>query len=921
MIKKLLFFCLVILCAAPVLSQNVSYFNGNKIEKGKIIFKYKPSSTLKSAMVPELDKAKQQATLYLLQIGATTPVQKFPKTVNQNNSENAVDISTIYECSYTGDIPFEEVLATLNGMKCIEYAEPSYLGELLYTPDDTEYTNGNLWHLNVCKIVDAWDVEEGDSTVVIGIVDGGNDIIQTDLINKFAYNKKDPIDGFDNDGDGFVDNYRGWDVANNDQDPTNTSATEHGTYVAGIACAQVNNAFGTAGTGNKASFLPVKVCLDGSSSIINGYDGIVYAANHGCKVINCSWGDIAGSSYGQDVVNYVTYNCNALIVAAAGNSASPIMYYPASYKTVLSVGGTIYGDYIWADSPTKGTHYNYFVDICAPAKGFYSIANNDKTIAMSGGGTSFATPIVSGVAALVRSKYPEYSAIQVGELLRVTSDNLYSINPDLIYKNKLGNGRVNAQKALTNKTLPSIRITDLKAENKSGQPQVNIEDTIALYVTFKNYLNDAKNLIINATSETNYLTPHKGVFSFSELGMGEDTTCTFLFVVQEELPKDFTNYFQFTYTGDNAYWSYEYYPATLNISYYDFELGDIKSTATGDGSIGIYRTDFDQYGFKYKDNANCIFQAGLVVAENPSTIYSRTKWKGSFQSTTAPTNNETDSADLMIYSQFEVENISIDQYIYGHEDTAALIYEYRYNNLRDSTIHNLFCGAFFDWDILNSSYNKIWYVDSLQLSVASSVEDRTYFVGIMPLDSTPFNVYAFDVYSDVIVYNDGFSTNELWHALNNSQHTIGTNFLYGKEVAEFVYSSIDSIPSLDTCVLRYAIIAADTPSDLYELAYQLKQKYNPNIDTTGGGDVAIQTIDTLSAKLCNANNEYWLEYPLSESNIAIKVFDAQGRTLESVVIAPENQTRVYSFKKYQKGLYICTFSTNGKSETFKFGVK
>ncbi len=922
MIKKLLFFFVLVLCSTTLFSQSISYFNGNKIETGKIIFKYKSLPTLKSATTTEFEPNDQQANLYLAQIGATTPQQKFPKSITPKNCENCVDISQIYECSYTGDIPFEKVLATLNHMNTIEYAEPSYIGELLYTPNDPEYTNGNLWHLNVCKVLDAWDIEQGDSTVVIGIIDAGNDIIQTDLINKIAYNLKDPIDGYDNDGDGFIDNYRGWDVADNDQDPTNSSATEHGTYVAGIASAQVSNGFGTAGVGFKTKFLPVKVCRDGSTSITNGYDGIVYAANHRCKVINCSWGDVAGSIYGQDIVNYATNNCDALIVAAAGNSASTDMYYPASYKSVLSVGGTVYGDYIWADSPTKGSHYNYYVDICAPAKGFYSIANNDKTISMSGGGTSFASPIVAGAAALVRSKHPEYSAIQVGELLRVTADNIYTINTDPIYKDKLGNGRVNVLKAVTNATLPSIRITDLKTENLTGQPHIYAGDTVALYVTFKNYLHDAKSLIINATSLTSYLSPVKGVFSFSKLEMGKDTTCKFLFVAAAEPPKDLTNYFEFTYTGDNAYWSYEYYPITLNVSYYDFELGDIKSTATGDGSIAIYTVNKNQNGFNYKNQGNCVFQGGLVIAENQSAIYSRSDRKASFEPITSPTIIPTDTADLMIYSQYEAENIPINQYIYGKKDTAAIIYEYRINNQRDSTLYDLRCGAFIDWDILNSSYNKIWYVDSLQLSVAASVEDRTYYVGYMSLDYHPFDVYAFDVYSDVIVYSDGFSNNELWYALNNSKHAIGMNTIYGKEIGVFAHSTIDSIAPSDSCVVRYAMLAADTQSNLYKLAYQLKQKYNPTIvDTTGQGNVAIQTIDYTPAKLCYANNEYWIEYPQSQSNVAIKVFDAQGRLLESVVLSPNNQSKIYSFKKYPKGVYISTFSTNGKTQTFKFGAK
>lgn len=870
---------LSVLCSVSMLAQTVGYYHGKKIVDGKIIFKY-ASNTLKSASVQDVVSDGTPAHSYLEAIGATNIRQKFLTQIFPANCEDCVDLRSIYECEYHGEIPFEKVISTLNAMECIVYAEPSYISELLYVPDDTEYGNGNLWHLNTCKVLDAWDVEQGDSSVVIAILDGGIDIIHSDLINRIAYNVNDPIDGIDNDGDGYVDNYRGWDFADGDNNPTSTLATEHGTYVAGIASAEVGNAFGTAGVGYKTKFLPIKVCKDGSASVTNGYDAIVYAANMGCKVINCSWGDDTGTKYGQDIVNYATKNCDALIVAAAGNSAVMDMYYPASYDNVLSVGGTVAGDFVWAESSKKGSHYNRFVDICAPAKGFYSIANNDKTIAMSGGGTSFSTPIVSGAAALVRSKYPNYSAIQVGELLRVTADDIYEMNEEK-YTDLLGNGRLNVYKALTNTTLPSIRVKSFTIQN----PHIYDDDSVVVDVTFKNYLNDAVNFSVTAHFEQFLIDD--ATIECGSFKAGEEQTFTFVFHSAMEPVIGFDTYCKFVYTADNGYRSFEYVPVQLNPDYYDFELGQIQSTATRDGSIAVYSVLANQNGFNYDKNGNSIYQAGVILAEDQSNVYSSSYWHRDFDYGAFPTTYETDSCDVLIASGFSVKDIGIAQYIYGWEDTAALIYEYRIRNFRDSTLHNLRFGNFIDWDILNSSYNKIWYVDSLQLTVACSVDPRTYFVGYMPLDTNKNGMYAFNVGDDVLYYDDGFTTNELWYALTHQQTSAGSTYA-GAEVAAFQYTLVDSIAPYDVATVRFALLAADTKEQLYEQALRFQQRYNlrsESVDTIQ--PVAIDVVEFDEIRMCNQDGKSYLQFPMNHSTYTLSAVSIDGKLLERHTISPE----------------------------------
>lgn len=894
--KKLL--CIFFLLLSVVsFSQTYDWYNGKKIIKGKVIVKFTSNNTLKSAQNDAILQTddRQKLQLYLTSIGASELRQSFTQT-RPKTCAKCVDISTIYNFTYTLDVPMEKVLSNLNKLDCVVYAEPAYVGELLSIPNDTEYANGNLWHLNTCKVLDAWDIEEGDSTVVVAIVDGGIDVIHKDLINKIAYNVSDPINGLDDDGDGYVDNYRGWDFADSDNNPSSAS-TEHGTYVAGIASAEVNNEFGTAGVGGKCKFLPIKVCPNTSADVVGGYEGIIYAANQGCKVINCSWGDEVGSQFGQDIIDYATYNCDALVVASAGNSANSNLLYPASYTTVLSVGGTVAGDYIWYNKVGSGSQYNHFIDICAPAKGFYSVANNDKVIAMSGGGTSFAAPIVSGAAAIVRSKFPEYTALQTAELLSVSADDLYEINSEEMYRDKLGHGRLNLYNALTNNVLPSVRIVDVSVENHSNHTHIYSGDTIDLKVTFKNYLHDVENVLISAICDLSVVSVISSDVVFESMKSGEEKTATFSFKVAMTLPNDIATNFKFTYSGAHKYSSYEYYPISLNPNYYDFTFGNISSTVTRDGSLAVYSINAKQNGFRYKNNSNCIYQAGLVLAENQNTIYSRSYKNNGFVANQPATIVESDSCDLEIYSDFYAPNIQIKQFLRMFEDVDATIYEYYLENQRDSVLYDLKFGAFIDWDILTSSYNKTWFVDSLQLSVAQSVDPRSYYVGWLSLDYNPVGVYAFEVANDVIYYNDDFNNNELWYALNNSKTSAGMSTITGKEIACFNYCSIDSIAPADSALVRFALIAADTKEELYNLAYNLKQKYNPNpIDTTQD---AIASSLNEYVKISKVGDEYAVLYEKSSTPIEITICAADGKIVQSVKIESESQNGIFYIQKHK----------------------
>ena len=170
----------------------------------------------------------------------------------------------------------------------------------------------------------------------------------------------------------------------------------------------------------------------------NASAAIIYAADAGAKVISFSWGDFSDSSVIHDAINYALGK-DCVVVAAAGNYASSSPFYPAAYPGVLAVAATTSDDHRSAYSD-----YGTWVGISAPGDNVYSTYLSASYLWMSG--TSMATPLVAGIAGLVRSKFPAFANTDVVSRLESTADNLDALNPD--YIGMLGGGRVNAFNAL-----------------------------------------------------------------------------------------------------------------------------------------------------------------------------------------------------------------------------------------------------------------------------------------------------------------------------------------------------------------------------------------------------------------------------------------------------------------------------------------
>ncbi len=323
------------------------------------------------------------------------------------------------------------------------------------------------WYLAKVQAFNAWDHGTGTDDVVVAVLDTGIDLDHPDIKENLWRNEGEVKgDGIDNDQNGFVDDTNGWDFIDGDNSPTPSAvnapsddAVVHGTVIAGVIAAVGNNGEGIAGLNWKAKIMPVRI-LDqfGSGTSEGARKAIEYAVANHADVINLSFTGFEVDEVFKDVVHRA-YQAGVIVVAAVGNKSgggvnldeTPV--YPACFMGldgdwVLGVAATTRQD-------TKAGFSNYgstCTDISAPGIEVFGTSFQDPTVngfgqAYLGGwaGTSIASPMVAGAAALLKAKYPFITPTQVKTALQLSVDPLAEVGTPAA--GKLGAGRLNVARA------------------------------------------------------------------------------------------------------------------------------------------------------------------------------------------------------------------------------------------------------------------------------------------------------------------------------------------------------------------------------------------------------------------------------------------------------------------------------------------
>ncbi len=330
-------------------------------------------------------------------------------------STGATDLRTVagglHVLRLPGDSEVAGALATYRDSPLVAYAEADTLVAPAATPNDPGYPRE--WHLDAIEAPAAWS-RASASGVLIAICDTGVAATQPDLA---------PVLRADL-GHNSVDGTANW-----------APVTNHGTLVAGAAAAAVDNGVGVAGVAKGASILPIRITnrADGSANVSDAAACITYAADHGARVINLSF-EMAGSAAIDDAARYARSKGALTLVSAGNNGIDPGW---TDLANIIAVAATEPGD-------THAAYSNYgaFVDISVPGTGIMTTWPDGHYDAASG--TSFATPVASGVAALVFGANPRLTADQAQEILFQTANHLGTAGRN----SDFGFGRLNARKAV-----------------------------------------------------------------------------------------------------------------------------------------------------------------------------------------------------------------------------------------------------------------------------------------------------------------------------------------------------------------------------------------------------------------------------------------------------------------------------------------
>jgi len=894
----------------------------------------KQSPTIKSATVLSLEKM--------------FPEQEYAaKTFSRNVQDDG--LSRIYKATISKSAGIENVINELLADPSIEYAEPSYIHHVSYIPNDARYNNGQQSYLDVVKAPQAWNLIKHSSGIIIGIVDSGSELTHADLAANIYYNTADPVNGIDDDGDGYTDNYAGWDFvgasANNikpDNNPTVVGpSNDHGVHVSGIASAVTDNSIGVASIAFNAKLLIVKAGPDDSGSdIYRGYEGIKYAADKGAKIINCSWGSKGGGNFGRDIIEYVI-NKGCLVVAAAGNSGSEIPEYPAAYNGVLAIANTEDDDVKAASSS-----YGDYVTLSAPGSSILSTVFNNSYGQSSG--TSMSAPVVSSAAALVKSYFPLLTMQQVGELIRITADDIDKKNPG--YEGKIGKGRLNVFRALTENP-PSVRIQNIKEEEYTATNTL-LPDTLYLYFDLKNFLFPVTNLQLTLSTSNihaSILTPQLIVPTLATLET-KNLIGPFKVAIGAETPANSTIQFRLTYAANNnSYQDFEGFSVIVAKDYLDISTNSISTTITSNGRIGFSATAAERgSGFIFKAN-QLLYEASLLIGTSPAMVSDNVRTENEESNEhfikTVRAHEVSNTIDSIVAeSEFDDSgnpnrlNIAIKQKMTAYKsapDDTYVIAEYEVFNTTNYALKNVYVGLFTDWDIGSGSTNVTQYDAPNRLGYIHEKQQTGFYGGIKLLSQNAPPAYypmSYNISGNPLS-DDSFSQAEKWETLSSGIKALsmGTTTASGVDVFFVSGNGPYEIPANASIKVAFALIGGESLQDLQTSALAAQQKYNRlNVEFPEEEVTALNLISYPNPIISNDNSLNTIRFTLPEEGlVSLELFNIMGQKLKTLVSNQAYSRGVHylnydfsgrNFLNVNSGVYFYRLTCNGKSKTTRISV-
>ncbi|OHX66817.1 S8 family serine peptidase [Flammeovirga pacifica] len=373
-------------------------------------------------------------------------------------------VSDVLQITLNNENDLYRYMQELKADPNVLYVENVPLPQSFNNPNDP--LASSQYHLNLVGAIDAWtkltdNPNTPQNDIVVAIVDDGVLITHEDLAGNIFINEGEiPNNGKDDDLNGFIDDYQGWDASgdqyiNGDPDPNPPSDQasryifSHGTHCAGISAAVTDNGVGGASiSNNRVKILAVKATSDDTPNarlITHATEALMYAIEMRANVVSMSYGSYFYSATVSRMIREATEDYGMFFVAAAGNDNVNLPSYPAGYDNVMAVANTTSND---VKAPSS--QYGPWIDISAPGTDIISTVAADNG-SPSGDyapytGTSMACPMVAGAAAFLLTQDSTISPLQMAALLKGTATDINPRNPN--YQNSLGAGRINMDGAM-----------------------------------------------------------------------------------------------------------------------------------------------------------------------------------------------------------------------------------------------------------------------------------------------------------------------------------------------------------------------------------------------------------------------------------------------------------------------------------------
>ncbi len=531
--KLLKLFLIFIITLNTIYSQSTFFIKyKNDVDKKSIESKIQTQSIIPQAALQNLSKP----------INLKTEVSHFANNLGSNDE----NLSRIIKVNTNVTMSIEKLSQLLKDDPSIEYIEPSHTYKVDYTPNDSLLSE--QWALEKIKAFDAWNITQGSDSIIIGVIDTGIDFLHPDLKNHIWHNKGEigidkngndkRTNGIDDDGNGFIDDWQGWDFVdrvgfpfdtlggdfltwdNYPFDPVPGNAGFHATAVAGVIGAEANNVSGISGVAPNATILNLRAFDNsGNGEEDDAAAAILYAVKMGAKVINMSFGDNSFSYVLRDVIRYA-YSKNVVLVGSSGNTNDTELHYPSGYPEVISVGNSTKEDFL------SGT-YGSTLDLVAPGTDILTTDLNGKYNEYSG--TSFSAPHVSAAAGLILS-LGNFTNEEVKQIIKSTCDDVGETGWDI----KSGAGRLNLYKALSILAPAKIKINYPSQDFSTYQDTLNINLTVMspYFVSYSLYLGDGLNpeQWTSLLPDVKYQSSNENAYKLDLTGLAEDAYTLRLFV-------------------------------------------------------------------------------------------------------------------------------------------------------------------------------------------------------------------------------------------------------------------------------------------------------------------------------------------------------------------------------------------------------